>query len=255
MLLDDGPDDLITWSRGALRNGTLKATVTKVRLVHASVRHLHEKSAERDYAKWGEPVSQKYTAGAICDSSVQILEALKNLGVHVSDEDRHGFMCAWHYVNHYLGTPEQWVMPKDAELVDRIWRVEREKEWRESDDGKFMTAQALKFYKQEMVPPPVYDPFVAMVRAAFGDKYTDMAGIPRNAALDTGAKIAATGHSVASNTFGGLFGGTAQKATGTNPYDAILGQASKAFNKVEEYALKHDKDDQPQMHQELHDNR
>ncbi|GGV12846.1 hypothetical protein GCM10010260_59600 [Streptomyces filipinensis] len=241
--------------RGALRNGTLKATVTKVRLVHASVRQLHKKSGEWDYAKWGEPVSQKYTAGAICVFSVQILEALKNLGVHVSADDRHGFMCAWHYVNHYLGTPEQWVMPKDADLVDQIWRIEREKEWRESDDGKFMTAQALKFYKQEMVPPPAYDPFVAMVRAAFGDRYADMAGIPRNAALDTGAKIAAAGHSVASNTFGGLFGGTAQKATGTNPYDAILGQASKAFNKVEEYALKHDKDDQPQMHQELHDDR
>ncbi|MEU8976181.1 oxygenase MpaB family protein [Streptomyces monashensis] len=241
--------------RGALSNGTLKATVTKVRLVHASVRQLHKKSGEWDYATWGEPVSQKYTAGAICVFSVQILEALKNLGVHVSDADRHGFMCAWHYINHYLGTPEQWVMPKDADLVDRIWRIEREKEWKETDDGKFMTAQALKFYKQEMVPPPVYDPFVAMVRTALGDKYADMAGIPRNTALDTGAKIAAAGHSVVSNTFGGLFGGTAEKATGTNPYDAILGQASKAFNKIEEYALKHDKDDQPQMHQELHDNR
>ncbi|MFE2044464.1 hypothetical protein ACFXAZ_26775 [Streptomyces sp. NPDC059477] len=47
--------------RGALSDGTLAATVTKVRLVHASVRQLHRKSGEWDYAKWGEPVSQKYT--------------------------------------------------------------------------------------------------------------------------------------------------------------------------------------------------
>lgn len=36
---------------GAMRDGTLKATVTKVRLVHASVRQLHKKSGEWDYAK------------------------------------------------------------------------------------------------------------------------------------------------------------------------------------------------------------
>ncbi|MEU6666032.1 hypothetical protein [Streptomyces sp. NPDC046727] len=48
-------------NRNALRDGTLAANVTKVRLVHASVRQLHKKSGQRDYAKWGEPVSQKYT--------------------------------------------------------------------------------------------------------------------------------------------------------------------------------------------------
>ncbi|GEB49253.1 oxygenase MpaB family protein [Streptomyces cacaoi] len=241
--------------RGALRDGSLAATVTKVRLVHSSVRQLHKKSGEWDYEKWGEPVSQKYTAGAIGVFSVQVLEAMKNLGVHVSDEDRQGFMCAWHYVNHYLGTPERWLMPKDVDLVDRMWRIEREKEWKETDDGKFMTEQALKFYEREMVPPPAYAPFVAMVRRALGDKYADMAGIPSNAALDTGAALASAGHGLAGNTFGGLFGEAAKEATGTNPYDAILGQASKAFNSVQEYALTHDKDDQPQMHQELHDNR
>ncbi|MGW8378998.1 oxygenase MpaB family protein [Streptomyces sp. ODS28] len=239
----------------ALRDGSLKATVTKVRLVHSSVRQLHKKSGEWDYEKWGEPVSQKYTAGAICVFSVQILEALENLGVHVSDEDRQGFMCAWHYINHYLGTPEKWLMPKDADEVDRLWRIQRETEWKETEDGKFMTEQALKFYREEMVPPPLYDPFVAMVRKALGDEYADKAGIPSNAVLDTGAEFASAGHDLASSTFGGVLGGAAEEATGTNPYDAILGKASKAFNKIQEYALTHDKDKQPQMHQELHDNR
>ncbi|MFC9299391.1 serine/threonine-protein kinase, partial [Streptomyces sp. NPDC057010] len=30
----------------------------------------------------------------------------------VSKDDAHGFMCAWHYVNHHLGTPDKWLLPK-----------------------------------------------------------------------------------------------------------------------------------------------
>ncbi|MFJ9854709.1 hypothetical protein [Streptomyces sp. NPDC101150] len=117
-----------------------------------------------------------------------------------------------------------------------------------------MTQQALKFYKEQMLPPLTYEPFIAMVRTAFGDKYADMAGIPHSA-LDLAAAPAKAVSSTVGGLFGGLADGTAKKAAGTNPYDEILGVASKAFNSVQEYAVKHGKDDQPQMHQELHDNR
>ncbi|SFY52678.1 hypothetical protein [Streptomyces sp. F-1] len=62
-------------------------------------------------------------------------------------------------------------------------------------------------------------------------------------------------HNTFSSTVGGPGGDRAKKARGVNPYDEILGVASKAHNKVELYALTHDQDDQPQMHQEIHDNR
>ncbi|AJC52728.1 oxygenase MpaB family protein [Streptomyces sp. 769] len=240
--------------KDALRNGTLAATVTKVRLVHASVRQLHKKSGQWDYVRWGEPVSQKYTTGAICVFSVQILQAMRNLGVHVAKEDAQGFVAAWHYINHYLGTPEKWLIPKDVDLVERIWSAERENEWRASEDCTVMTQQALKFHREQMVPPPFYEPFLAMVRAAFTDTYADMAGIPKSA-VDLVAKPAAAMHNLFSSTVGGLGGGSAKKVVGVNPYDEILGVASKAFNQVELYALTHDKDDQPQMHQDLHDDR
>ncbi|MET7429751.1 MULTISPECIES: oxygenase MpaB family protein [Streptomyces] len=240
--------------KDALRNGTLAATVTKVRLVHASVRQLHKKSGQWDYAKWGEPVSQKYTTGAIGVFSVQILQAMKNLGVHVAHDDAQGFVNAWHYINHYLGTPEKWLIPKDVDLVDRIWSIMREKEWQPGEDCNVMTAQALKFYKEKMLPPGFYEPFIAMIRTAFTDKYADMAGIPKST-VDLAAKPAAAMHSLFSSTVGGVGGGSAKKAVGVNPHDEILGVASKAFNQVELYALTHDQDDQPQMHQELHDNR
>ncbi|MFF8605745.1 oxygenase MpaB family protein [Streptomyces sp. NPDC015346] len=240
-------------NKGAMTDGTLRASVTKVRLVHASVRQLHKKSGEWDYAKWGEPVSQKYTTGAACVFSTQILQAMRNLGIDVSKDDAHGFMCAWHYVNHYLGTPEKWLLPKNADDVEQVWNQERDKEWKKTDDGLFMTAQAIKFYR-ELLPPAVSDAFIAVIRVGLGDKYADMAGVPKSP-LDLAGKPLAEGHKVVSGIGGGLLGGSAKKTVGVNPYKEVLGVASKHFNAIEKYALTHDKDDQPQMHQELGDNR
>ncbi|MEU9237573.1 oxygenase MpaB family protein [Streptomyces subrutilus] len=240
-------------NKNAMRDGSLAANVTKVRLVHASVRQLHKQSGEWDYAKWGEPVSQKYTTGAACVFSTQILQAMKNLGIDVSKDDAHGFMCAWHYVNHYLGTPEKWLLPKDADVVERVWNQEREKEWKKTDDGVFMTKQAVDFYKK-FLPPGMHDAYIAMVRVALTDKYADMAGLPKNLLDETGKPLAA-GHKLVSGVGGGLLGGGAKKTVGVNPYKEILGVASKAYNEVEKYALTQGQDDQPQMHQELGDNR
>ncbi|MFI8517719.1 oxygenase MpaB family protein [Streptomyces sp. NPDC085481] len=239
--------------KGAYTDGTLKANVTKVRLVHASVRQLHKKSGEWDYDTWGEPVSQKYTTGAACVFSVQILQAMRNLGLDVSKDDAHGFMCAWHYVNHYLGTPEKWVLPKDADEVDRLWNQERDKEWKRTDDGVFMTKQAVDYYRR-FFPGPSHDAFIAMVRTALGDKYADMAGLPKGL-LSAAGKPLAAGHKVVSGIGGGLLGGGAEKVTGVNPYKDILGVASTAFRDMEKAALTQGQDDQPQMHQELDDNR
>ncbi|MEU7278455.1 oxygenase MpaB family protein [Streptomyces sp. NPDC045431] len=237
----------------AMTSGKLAANVTKVRLVHASVRQLHKKSGKWDYATHGEPVSQKYTTGAACVFSVQVLQAMRNLGIDVSKDDAHGFVCAWHYVNHYLGTPEKWLLPKDADEVDRLWTKERDNEWKKTEDGVYMTAQAVKYYKK-FLPGPSHDAFIAMVRTALTDKYADMAGLPKGV-LDLAAKPIATGHGLAGKVGGGLFGGAAEKATGVNPYKDILGIASGAYREMMRYAVTHDQDDQPQMHQELDDNR
>ncbi|MFE5396203.1 oxygenase MpaB family protein [Streptomyces sp. NPDC056568] len=237
----------------AMTSGRLAADVTKVRLVHASVRQLHKKSGKWEYAKWGEPVSQKYTTGAACVFSVQILEAMRHLGIDVSTDDAHGFMCAWHYVNHYLGTPEKWLLPKDADEVDRLWRKEREREWQKTEDGVHMTAQAVTYYKQ-FLPGPSHDAFLAMVRHALTDKYADMAGLPRGV-LDLAAKPLTGGHKAVSGIGGGLLGGAAEKTTKVNPYKEILGVASGAFREMQSAAVRQGQDDQPQMHQELGDDR
>lgn len=240
-------------NKGAMRDGTLAANVTKVRLVHSSVRQLHKKTGVWDYARWGEPVSQKYTAGAAFVFSTQILQAMKNLGLEVSREDANGFLCAWHYVNHYLGTPQEWLVPKDADEAKRLWDHERDREWQKSDDGVFMTHQAIEFYKK-FLPPGAHDAFVAMIRTALTDPYADLAGLKRGV-LDLAGQPLAAGHGLMSGVGGGLLGGAAKSTVGVNPYKEILGIASEAFNLAERYALTHDQDDQPQMHQELDDNR
>ncbi|MFJ5546387.1 hypothetical protein [Streptomyces sp. NPDC093225] len=43
-----------------------------------------------------------------------------------STDDVKGLTGAWHYVNHYLGTPDKWLLPKDPDLVGARWSQERE---------------------------------------------------------------------------------------------------------------------------------
>ncbi|MFJ5116779.1 hypothetical protein [Kitasatospora sp. NPDC088548] len=87
--------------------------------------------------------------------------------------------AAWHYVSHYLGTPEKWLLPKNADETEALWNQERDKEWEKTDDGVFMTTQAVDFYKK-FLPPGVHDAYISMVRTAFTDKYPDMAGLKRS---------------------------------------------------------------------------
>ncbi|MFJ3728275.1 hypothetical protein ACIPYQ_37695 [Streptomyces sp. NPDC090045] len=145
------------------------------------------------------------------------------------------------------------MLPKDSDLVEALWNSQRDKEWKKTDDGVFMAKQAIDFYKK-FYPPGAYDAFVAMVRHALTDKYADMAGLPRSV-LDTAAKPIAAGNDVISGIGGGLLAGGAKKATGVNPYKENVGIASKGFNEIQKFALTHEQDDQPQMHQELGDSR
>ncbi|MCB5908309.1 oxygenase MpaB family protein [Streptomyces pinistramenti] len=239
-------------NKNALTDGSLAADVTKVRLVHASVRRLHKNSGQWDYEKWGEPVSQKYTGGAGFVFSTQVLECMAHLGLHVDPEDADGFLAAWHYVLHYLGTPEEWLLPKNAGEAREVWHAARDSEWQRSDDGIFMTRQALDFYRGYL-PPGFHDAFVAMIRTALTDHYADLVDIPRSA-FDLAAKPATTVSSIFGAAAG--FGGDAAKpVAGVNPFEEVIGMANKAFNAVEHYALTHDQDNQPQMHAELHDGR
>lgn len=55
-----------------------------------------------------------------------------------------------------------------------------------------------------------------------------MVGLPHTVLPDVGKPVAAA-RSAFSGTVGGLFGGTAKKAVGVNPYDEVIGVVSKAL--------------------------
>ncbi|WP_208641619.1 hypothetical protein [Streptomyces africanus] len=112
-------------------------------------------------------------------------------GLHVAKDDVHGFMCAWHCINHYLGTPEKWLLPKNGDVVEAVWNAQRDKEWKKTDDGVYMTAQASKFH-QDLIGPGASDAYIALTRVALTEKYADMAGVPKNP-LDLAGKALAAG--------------------------------------------------------------
>ncbi|MFJ2738908.1 oxygenase MpaB family protein [Streptomyces sp. NPDC087440] len=241
---------------GAMTDGTLAASVTKVRLVHASVRQLHKRSGHWDYTAHGEPVSLKFLTGASLVFSSQVLTAMRNLGIQVTPEDADGFATAWHYVDHYLGVPPEFLTPKDARVGERVWARERDtyKEWAPSPAGSRMTGYALQYYR-ELLPPGLSDAFISMVRTALGDTYADMVDIPRSP-LDLPVTLATTGLGILTQHAQDFLGAPAKKLTGADPMAEFIGILTTRFeNDVFRPAIVADQDTEPQLHQELTDNR
>lgn len=172
----EGPGRLARSSRlfsdmgkeGSLRDGAVASTATKARLVHALIRRTHRRSGEWDCTKWGEPLSRKYVGVAASAHSAQVLQAMGNLGIEVSRADADGFTCAWHYVSHFLGTPEKWLLPKDANEAEQLWIAQRDKEWQKTDDVVFMVQRAVDF-SEKFLSPGRHDALIAMIRTGLTD--------------------------------------------------------------------------------------
>ncbi|MEU0895594.1 hypothetical protein [Streptomyces massasporeus] len=106
-----------------------------------------------------------------------------------------------------------------------------DQEWALSDDGIFMTRQALDFHRSYLLPG-FHDAYVVVIRTALTDNVNAL--VP-----------AATGPA----------GDPALTVIGVNSFDEAMGVAGKAFNAVLRYASTHDQDDHPQIHEELTDGR
>lgn len=163
------------------RNSTLIPTCQKVRLVHAAVRQLLVRSGTWDVADDGEPVSQLYAYEAMLVFSIGTLDAMKRLGVEVTDEQEDGFYYAWKLMATWLGIPESPApLPDTVEAARVLWHEARDGgTWGPSQDGVILTAGCIDLYETRL--PPGLKGFVpAMVRQVLTDKYADMVGVPHS---------------------------------------------------------------------------
>jgi hypothetical protein len=150
------PGGLDPASRGAgLRSAQ------KVRLMHATIRHLVGEDPSWDPA-FDLPINQEDLAGTLCAFSTAVLDGLARLDVDLSRAEIDAYMHTWNVVGHVMGVREELLPANFAEgraLSDRI----AERCFEACPEGQMMT-RALLEMMAEMVPGTALDGGTGAVR-------------------------------------------------------------------------------------------
>ncbi|MFF5259335.1 oxygenase MpaB family protein [Actinomadura viridis] len=165
--------------------GRFLPAAQKVRLLHASIRrHL------RQEGRWAEPVPicQEDMLGALMMFSVQVLDALHRLGVHMTSEGAEAYYYAWRVVGTILGCDPA-TIPPDLRAAREFSDRYMTRHMGPSPEGAHLTRQLIEMY-EEVVPGTVLDPVVpALIRFLIGDTAADWLEVPRSG-WDSVAKVA-----------------------------------------------------------------
>lgn len=107
---------------GALERGAqgFKSAV-KVRMMHAHVRLMLDKSPKWRHAEWGLPINQADLVATNTLFSAVYLSGLRVLGLQISDEESLGVMHLWRYVGFLMGVDEALLPTNEEEGTRMAW--------------------------------------------------------------------------------------------------------------------------------------
>jgi ER-bound oxygenase mpaB/B'/Rubber oxygenase, catalytic domain len=160
----------------------------KVRLLHAAIRHHLGREDRWDVEGLGIPICQEDMIGGQMMFSIQVLDALHRLGIHMSVEGAESYCYAWRVVGAMLGVDQDRV-PRGVEQARRFSDLYMTRHMGPSPEGAHLTRQLIDLY-EEVVPGTLLDPVVpALIRYLMGDTCGDWLQVPRTA-WDTVVKSA-----------------------------------------------------------------
>ena len=102
---------------GLYRKGDGWKLSVRIRVIHARVRHLLNKSPDWDTEAWGIPISAAHLGYAIAAFSARLLKHMKTLGVICTDDERNSFMDVWRYSGYLMGIPETILFRDEADAL------------------------------------------------------------------------------------------------------------------------------------------
>ncbi|MEV0638623.1 oxygenase MpaB family protein [Streptomyces sp. NPDC050619] len=160
----------------------------KVRLLHASIRYHLRREGRWDVAALGTPICQEDMIGGQMMFSIQVLDALHRLGIHMSIDGAESYFYAWRVVGDMLGISLDHA-PTDVESARQFSDLYMTRHMGPSEEGARLTRQLIDLY-EEVVPGTLLDPVVAaLIRYLIGDTCADWLQVPRTA-WDTAVKAA-----------------------------------------------------------------
>lgn len=161
--------------------------VQKVRLLHASIRYHMSREGRWDVAALGTPICQEDMIGGQMMFSLQVLDALHRLGIHMSVDGAESYFYVWRVVGEMLGiSPDH--APTDLEEARRFSDLYMTRYMGPSEEGARLTRQLIDLY-EEVVPGTLLDPVVAaLIRYLIGDTCADWLQVPRTG-WDTAVRL------------------------------------------------------------------
>ncbi len=108
---------------GGLRRGAEGFKLAlRVRLMHAKVRHLIQRSPRWDEARWGAPINQANMAGTTMLFSLALVDGLRKLGFHISEREGAAVMHLWRYAGWLSGVDER-LLFDDEESARHLYEL------------------------------------------------------------------------------------------------------------------------------------
>lgn len=133
------------------------ASILKVRMMHAAIRHYIRQSGiwTGKTEAWGEPINQVELAGTFLAFSSVALEGLRKLGLEVSRDDQECYLHAWKVIATVLGIRPE-LLPADMTEARIMWRRIAATQFTASEEGRALTRDHLAFL-EELMPGKILD--------------------------------------------------------------------------------------------------
>ena len=163
-------------SLGAGGRGTRK--IQKVRLLHASIRHLVGNSQLWDKEVDGEPICQEDLAGTLISFSWVVVDALRKLGLRIPDTVAEDYHYRWRVVGEMLGI-DPVAIPPDLAAARELAEVIARRNHRHSDEGVAMTRALFEMHSNSL-PAGFEGAAPALTRHFLGDAVCECVDVPRS---------------------------------------------------------------------------
>ena len=139
--------------------------VHKIRLIHATVRHLihrQDQQQHRDHAQHDidqrdfgyqiaagsysdrSPISQADLALTLQTFGYVILRGMKTVGVELTDQQRDDFIHTWSVIGHFLGIRDE-LLPSNFEDARALFELIKQRQRAATPEGKELLASLVKF--------------------------------------------------------------------------------------------------------------
>jgi hypothetical protein len=105
-----------------------------------------------DEVTMGAPISQEFLAATLLTFHFQVLKGLRQMGLHVTDEEAHAYMHRWNVVGHFLGIDAEILKSlATLEQARQLWELIMERNRRETENGRRLEASLLHYTKRNVI--------------------------------------------------------------------------------------------------------